>query len=157
MKMKLALSTLACLLSLGASFASGQHQEAEEHGDAHAIVTPNGGRLVTSIQPHAEILIADDGHVKITFLDDSGAVIASTGQDVSLIAGDRNDPIKLSFAAEGAGLVSDGTLPVDKAIPVVIAFKSSPDAKPVRERFTLNMGECPSCDNKEYACACHDD
>lgn len=141
---------------MGATFASAQHQDADEHGQAHAIVTPNGGRLVTSIDPRAEILVADDGRVKITFLDDTGAAVASAGQDVSLIAGDRNNPIRLSFAADGVGLVSEGTLPIDKAIPVVVAFKSSPEAKLVRERFTLNMSECPSCDNKEYACACHD-
>lgn len=144
------LLVLAPCLVAGFSISS-----AQEHG--HDWDAPNGGRIVKEIEPHAEIFVTEEGEVKITFLNDHGEVVSPGKQLVSLVGGNRMNPIELSFAEAGESLVSEGKLPVDKAIPVVVQFQSSPTSEVFRERFQLNMSSCPSCEYKEYACACHEE
>jgi hypothetical protein len=36
----------------------------------------------------------------------------------------------------------------------VVQIKAKPDAKSVTEKFNLNLNDCPTCKNKEYACTC---
>lgn len=149
LNLKSFLLVASCLLA-GFSLS-----HAQEH--SHDWKTPNGGRLVKEISPHAEIFVAEDGEVNITFLNDHGEVVLPEKQLVSLVGGDRMDPIQLSFVQKGESLVSDGKLPMDKSIPVVVQFLGSPTAQVYRERFQLNMSSCPSCEYKEYACSCHDE
>ncbi|MBC2605113.1 hypothetical protein [Pelagicoccus albus] len=145
------LTLQSALLAIALAFSG--FASAEPH---HEIETPNGGRLVTSVEPHCEVLVAEDGQVKITFLDDSGAMVPHSSQEVSLTAGDRMNPVKLSFEERDGVLVSDGKLAMGKTIPVILQIKSAELSNSARERFNLNMSECPTCDNKEYACSCHD-
>lgn len=144
------LLTLCAALAIGSWQASAQHE-----GEHHDLVPPNGGRIVKTVEPHLEIFVADDGAVKVTFLDDSGHALAPADQQVSLIGGDRMNPVRLSFLREGEALVSDKKLPMGQSIPIVVQIKESADGEVVRERFNLNMGSCPTCEYKEYACACH--
>lgn len=118
---------------------------------------PNGGRLVTGVEPHAEIFVADDGQVKVTFLDDEGVILEPAKQLVTLVGGNRMHPITLGFEKEGDSFVSVGKLPVDERIPVVLQIQEELGGKTYRERFQLNMASCPTCEYKEYACACHDE
>ncbi|MDQ8182560.1 hypothetical protein [Pelagicoccus sp. SDUM812005] len=148
--MKKTILSIAALASLALSsvFASGDH---------HGIVPPNGGRMIKSLDPQAEVYIADDGQVRVTFVSDEGEVISPSEQVVTLVGGDRMNPIRMSFDKKGEAFVSEGKLPLEKRIPILVQVQASPTSEVVRERFNLNLGQCPSCDYKEYACRCHDD
>ncbi|WP_052573270.1 hypothetical protein [Haloferula sp. BvORR071] len=130
----------------------GDKKEAHEHGKKQP--GPNGGRIVTSTEPHFEFFVMPDGKVKITFLGEDGKATALKEQSVTLTGGDRAKPTKLAFAKDGDSLVSDKALPEGKEVPVVLQVKVTPDAKTVSEKFNVNLADCPTCKFKEYACIC---
>lgn len=131
---------------------------AQDHDHDHEakIAGPNGGRLLTKLEPHAEFFVTTDRKVQITFLDDSGAPVAPTTQAVTVTAGDRAAPTRLTFVRSGNVLISEGELPAGNLFPAVVQIKLSPDAKTVVERFNVNLALCPDCQHAEYACLCTD-
>lgn len=130
------------------------HKETDSHGHAKKITGPNGGRILTKVEPHLEFFVAEDRTVKITAVDAEGRPVAMAEQTVSIIAGDRANPTRMSFTKDGESLVSDTAFPEGNDLPVVIQIKVTPDAKTVIEKFNLNLNNCPTCSNKEYACTC---
>ena len=136
------------------------HDHDEDHGHDHADeknvrpAGPNGGRIITDVEPHVEFLFTEDRKVKFTSLNDenkpSGAAPAF---EVTLTGGDRSNPTRLKFAAEGTSLVSNGVLPEGKLIPVVLQFKTGAE-KPTMTKFNIDLNDCPGCDYLEYACTC---
>jgi hypothetical protein len=127
------------------------------HGEgAHAKKTagPNGGRVLTACEPHAEFFVTADRKVQITFLTDGGKVIAPSAQVVTVTAGSRTAPTKLAFTRSGDALVSDTALPAGNNFPAVVQIKSSPEAKAVTEKFNVNLATCGECSLAEYACTC---
>ncbi len=141
--MKTKIATLAALVA-SLAFATA----------AEKIKAPNGGRIIDTVQPHAEFLVTKDKKVEIRFLDDAGKATAPAAQTVTVTMGDRAAPTKLAFAKDGDKLVSDKTIPEGKDLPVVVQIKVTPDSKAVSEKFNLNLAKCPTCSNSEYACAC---
>lgn len=138
------------------------HGEGEnEHGDHdHDTVEagPNGGRILTSVEPHAEFLVTEDRKVKISFLDDDMKPVPVEEQSVKVVAGDRKSPTNLSFQKSGDFLISEQVLPDGNDFPVIVQLKASAAAKKFEtERFNLNLTQCPTCEFKEYACACEHD
>jgi selenocysteine-specific translation elongation factor len=121
---------------------------------AEKFKAPNKGRIITSVEPHAEFLVTADKKVEIRFLDEAGKVIAPAAQTASIVMGERSAPTKLAFTKDGDKLVSDKAVPEGKSLPVVLTITVTPDAKSVTEKFNLNMASCPPCGNPEYACAC---
>jgi hypothetical protein len=115
---------------------------------------PNGGRILTSIEPHAEFLVTADRKVQITFVDDNEKAIAPAAQVVTITTGERAAPVKMTFAKTGDTLVSEQTVPEGNNFPVVVQIKTTPDAKTTVEKFTLNLSSCPDCKYAEYACIC---
>lgn len=115
---------------------------------------PNKGRIIDSVEPHAEFVVSKDKKIEIRFLDDAGKVIAPAKQTASVIMGDRSAPTKLAFTKDGDKLVSDKVVAEGESLPVVLTIKVTPDAKAVTEKFNLAMGNCPPCGNAEYACTC---
>jgi len=96
--------------------------------------------------------------VEIRFINDDNKVVAPGEQVISVTLGDRSAPTKLSFAKDGDKLVSDKTIPAGNDYPTVVQIRAKEGAKPVNEKFNLNLEQCPTCKNKEYACTCvHDD
>ena len=136
--------------------AGGHDHDGDDHGHSHDTIVagPNGGRILHDVDPHAEFLVTDDRKVQITFVDDSLEPIATEAQTVTAIAGDRAAPTKLAFAPSGTTLLSDNPLPEGNDFPIVISFKTTPDADTVRAKFNVNLEDCPTCDYKEYACTC---
>ncbi len=121
------------------------------------VKAPNGGRILDQVEPHAEFLVTPDKKVFIRFLDAAGKVIPPAGQTVTVTMGERAHPTKLAFSKDGDKLVSDKTIPDGKDLPVVVQIRQSPDAKAESAKFNLNLAECPTCSNAEYACTClHD-
>jgi hypothetical protein len=115
---------------------------------------PNGGRVVTSVEPAVEFLVTEDRKVRLTFLDAALKPIPAATQSASLIAGDRSAPVRLAFAKDGDTLLSDGTLPDGEDYPTVLQIKVDENAAPVLEKFNLDLSGCPTCEYKEYACVC---
>jgi hypothetical protein len=123
---------------------------------AHEKITagPNRGRLITSVTPHAEFFVTTDRKVQITFVGEDGKPIAPAAQVVTVTAGDRSAPTKLTFTKTGNVLLSDAPLPVGNNYPTVVQIKTTPEAKPTYARFNLNTSVCGECQNAEYACVC---
>ncbi len=130
--------------------------DADDHGHPHdnIIAGPNGGRVLTEVEPHAEFFVTGDRKVQITFVDDDINAVTLGEQSVSVIAGDRSNPTNLAFARSGETLISDKALPEGNDFPTVVQIKTSPEAEMVRVRFNVNLEDCPTCDQREYACTC---
>lgn len=166
-------TAIASLAFLGCSSESHEHASSEPkhedehaHEDAHAHDDdsekkeggPNGGRIITSVNPRFEFLINDDRTLQLTFLDDESRSIAPNEQIITLIGGDRANPTRIAFVPKGKSLVSSQALPEGGSVPVVLQIKTDPKASIIREKFNVNLSECPTCDYQEYACVCgHDD
>ena len=125
-----------------------------EHDHKEKSAGPNGGRIITAVEPHMEFLVTADRKVKITFLGDDGKAAALKDQSVTAIGGDRANPTRLAFVKEADSLVSDKPLPDGNMVPIVLQVKVTPDAKTVTEKFTINLSDCATCKHKEYACTC---
>lgn len=128
------------------------HDHDHEHGGIED--GPNGGRLLTSVEPHLEFFVTDDRKVQITQVNDEEKAEAIGEQVVKVIGGSRSNPIRLSFAKQGDVLMSDIGFPEGNDFPVVVQIKQNADGETVTEKFNLNLEQCPECPNKEYACTC---
>jgi len=151
------------VLTLGLSFLCGalttpaqadEGHDHTQHEQSEKKAGPNGGRLITVVEPRAEFFLTADRFAQISFVDDHGEVVAPQGQVVSLIGGDRSDPVRLSFTLVDGVLRSTSPLPDKPNMPIVLSIKPTEDAKAVREKFYLNESECGGCDYQEYACIC---
>ena len=130
------------------------HEEHAGHDHAeHKVKGPNNGRMIMKVEPHAEFFVTKDRKVQITFVDDDGKKVAIGKQKVTVICGDRANPTTMKMELKDGMLVSSNVLPKGNDYPTVVSIKVTPDAKTVREKFNLNMSECPTCDNKEYHCS----
>lgn len=127
-----------------------------DHGHDHDLIEagPNGGRILHDLEPHVEFLVTDDRKVRISAVNDDGKLIPVSTQTASLMGGSRANPTKMKFTKEGDVLVSDIAFPEGNDFPVVVQLKGSPDDKAATVKFNLNLADCPTCENKEYACTC---
>lgn len=151
----LALPLFAALTLIGPAGAAEKTKD-HDHGHTHAKkeAGPNGGRLLTALEPHAEFLVLPDRRVQITFLDAQDKPVAPGNQIVVVTAGERSAPTKLTFALDGAVLRSNGPLPAGNDFPTVVQIKVNPAGRFVTEKFNLNLSVCPDCKHAEYACIC---
>jgi hypothetical protein len=131
-----------------------EHDEHAEHDHHEKQAGPNGGRVITSVEPHLEFFVTEDGFVQITFFNEDDEILAPKEQTVSLIGGDRQNPVRLRFKMKGKVLLSTEALPEGNNLPMILSIKPNKTSKTVREKFTLNLSDCPTCDYKEYACTC---
>lgn len=115
---------------------------------------PNGGRILTSIEPQAEFFVTADRYAQITFLDDKGAIVPPAEQTASLLGGDRSNPVRLSFSATASNLQSLEPLPEVPNMPIILTLQVTPESESIRERFYLNQHICGGCGHEEYACTC---
>ena len=148
MKKLLTTTLLTLALTLTAT-AADKHEH--EHADKAG---PNCGKLITDIEPHAEFFVNKDKKVEIRFVDDANKVVAPGEQIIAVTLGDRSSPTKLSFTKEGDKLISVKAIPEGNDLPTVVQIKAKAGEKSVTEKFNLNLNDCPTCKNKEYACIC---
>lgn len=123
-------------------------------GHESAVGGPNGGRLLTKLEPHAELLVRDDRRIQVIFLDEQDKPVPVANQTVTVTTGSRLSPTTLAFERSGDVLVSTRPLPEGNNLPAVVQIRITPDAPPVVERFNLNLATCPDCKRHEYACIC---
>lgn len=149
------LTLLATLVLTSAGFSAEKEHKHDKRPEG-----PNGGRVITDVEPHLEFLVTKDRKVEITALTEDLKPTKLSGQVISVTAGDRSKPTKLEFKEEGGKLVSSNALPEGNDYPVSVGIKTDAKAKPVYEKFNLNLENCPTCKHQEYACICahsHDD
>jgi len=149
--------TLALVTALFLSPALMAKPAAEEkaHEHAHAdIAGPNEGKILTEVEPHAELFVTKERKLQITFLDEHGKAVAPAEQTIAVICGERSNPTRLTLAKKGDSLLSDKPLPDGKNIPTVLQIKVKPDAKMVMIRLNLDLSTCSECKHHEYACTC---
>lgn len=144
------------ILAFTAALLTSMTLQAADDGHSHAKkeAGPNGGRLITAIEPHAEFYLMSDRKVQITFVGKDNKVVAPAEQVVNVTTGERSAPVKMTFTKVGEVLLSDQSVPEGNNMPVVVQIRGTPDAKAVVERFTLNLSNCPECKMAEYACVC---
>lgn len=118
------------------------------------VAGPNGGRILTGLEPRAEFLVLPDRKVQITFLGADGKPVAPAEQSVTVTAGERSAPATLTFAKSGNTLISSAPLPAGSEVPAVVQIKTTPSARTVTERFNVNLAICGECKLAEYACIC---
>ena len=132
----------------------------DEHDHEKKIAGPNGGRIITSVEPHVEFLVTKDRKVQLTFLDDKNKAKDLTADTLKLTGGKRLSPTELSFTKSGSAYVSDKALPEGNPFPVVLQIKLEKKSKKITEKFNVDLSKCPGCAYLEYACTCdhdHDD
>ena len=151
--MKTTLLTLA-IAALGLAFTVNAAEKDDHDHEHETKAGPTGGKLITEVEPHVEFFVNKDKMVEIRFIDDDMKVVAPGEQVISVTLGDRSAPTKLSFTKEGNMLISDKAIPEGENLPTVVQIKTTPDAKAVTEKFNLNLEQCPTCKNQEYACTC---
>ncbi len=168
-KILLTLSLITALPMLALAHANDDHAKHDhsnhdhaghDHGSGEAAqqkAGPNGGRLISSVEPPLEFWVTPENRVQITFLNDKGEAIAPAQQEVSFVGGSRLNPTRLSFEEKDGVLVSTEVLSSKESIPVILTIKPGPDARSVREKFNLNFSQCPTCSYLEYACICGHD
>ena len=149
--MKLNFRTIASILTLTASFTM-PALAADKHTTG-----PTNGRLITSVEPHVEFLITKDKKIELRFVNDANKVVAPGEQEVTVTLGERAKPTKLTFTKEGDKLVSSGPIPDGNDYPTVVQIRAKAGAKPVNEKFNLDLTKCPTCSNAEYHCKCDHD
>lgn len=149
----LALLTLTALALVSPTQAHDGHHH-DQPAPAKKSAGPNGGRILTTISPHAELFVTPERKIQFTFLDDHGQPIAPAGQIVTVTTGDRTAPTTLHFSRQGNTLLSDIALPAGDNLPAVVQIKPTPDAKTVITKFHLNLATCSECKHAEYACTC---
>lgn len=140
----------------------GEHADHKEHDhtneSGHDQVLndsgPNGGRILTEVEPHLEFLLLPDHKVQITALTDDAKATPIGDQIITVTGGDRSAPADLKFSKVGNVLVSDTAFPKGEKLPVIVQIQTGPDTEPVFARFALNLIQCPDCSHKEYACVC---
>lgn len=142
------------LLTLVISFTLHAADTGKHAHDHAAKAGPTGGRLITRVEPHVEFFVNAEKKVELRFIDDDMKVVAPATQVVTVVLGDRSAPTKLSFTQVGDKLVSDKTIPEGNDFPTVVQIRENEGAKPVNEKFNLNLNDCPTCKNREYACVC---
>lgn len=153
MKIKTIIPALLAGLALGLTFLPVSAHEKSTHAPKK-VAGPNGGRILQGTDPRAEFFVTNDRKVQITFLDHHGDAVAPSGQTVIVTAGDRAAPTELTFAPSGKALLSNTALPAGKSVPTVVQITPAPNAKPVTNKFNVNLAVCPDCKNAEYACVC---
>ena len=157
MKLTTKILTLSSLCAYALTPALGKDDDHKDHdhdGHEKIIAGPNGGRVLTSVEPHLEFLVNDDRTITVTALNDDNKAAKIGAQTVKVIAGERRSPTKLTFSVKDGKLVSSGKLPAGNDFPVVVQIKEKEGAKTVNAKFNLNLLDCPGCDYKEYACTC---
>lgn len=129
------------------------HDHGHDHADEKK-AGPNGGRILTEIEPHAELFITEDRLVKITILNEEGETVPVGEQMFKAIGGERKAPTIMEFTEEDGILISSAKLPEGMNVPFILTYQATPDGEKKTLRLALNLADCPGCEYLEYACTC---
>ena len=140
--------------------AHGKEGDGHDHGNhencEHEKIEagPNGGRLITSIEPHLELLVLPDRKLQLAAVGEDKKATPITTQSAMAIGGKRAAPTNMAFVRKGDVLLSNNALPDGMDIPIVLMLTPARGVKTITEKLQLNLRDCPECDSLEYACTC---
>ncbi|MDQ8205233.1 hypothetical protein [Pelagicoccus sp. SDUM812003] len=143
------------------SHQHGDHAHDEGHDHDHGEKTfaktpgPNGGRLITSVDPRIELLVLEDKRLRLQTLDANLEPLPSDAFSYALIGGDRQNPTRLEFQSVSDS-VSESTapLPAGEGLPLILEIEDTQTGEVTRERFNYASYTCSGCKLQEYACIC---
>ena len=131
-----------------------KHSHELREVQAGRMAGPNGGRLITSVNPNFEFLVQEDRRVRLTFVDEDASPVDVAAVSILLTCGDRMSPTEITFSQADNALISDKPLPEGNILPVVLTIKTTPAGDPVYEKFNVDFSTCGGCRFVEYACVC---
>lgn len=147
---RLALFACCALLLTGLAPA-----EDDPHAHHDHLAGPNGGRILHELDPHAEVFVTKDRHLRLSLLDGSlTKAVAPGSASAKAICGTKEKPVRMTFAVDGDSLLSDQPLPAGDQLAAVIQIKTSEEAATITVKLQLDLRPCPSCESLEYACLC---
>ncbi|HEX2852005.1 MAG TPA: hypothetical protein VHO24_02115 [Opitutaceae bacterium] len=145
----------ACAVSFTATAHENEKRPVpNEHRHEKKIAGPNGGRILTGLEPRAEFFVTATRKVQITFLDKDGKAVAPAAQVVTVTAGNRAAPTTLTFSKSGNVLLSNAALPAGNEIPTVVQIQPAAGSETTTHKFNTDLSKCGECKNAEYACVC---
>lgn len=115
---------------------------------------PNKGKLVGQPPEQAEVLIAADGVLTITFLDANLKPAAPGTRTLNVFAQLDSGRQPVAMAARENAFVSTSPLPKPEGYMLVVQTRAGADAKPGNSRIKYAMHMCAGCQLPEYACTC---
>lgn len=117
---------------------------------------PNGGKLLALEPGRAEVLIAGDGLLTVTFLDAAGRPEPAGGRSVAVFAQPDSGRQQVAMEAKDGSFVSSGPLPQPEGYLLVVQVRGGAGDKPVNHRIKYDTHMCGGCRLAEYACTCAD-
>lgn len=145
---------VACALSFTASAHENRPTPNDHTAHEKKVAGPNGGRILTGLEPRAEFFVTAARKVQITFLGKDGKAVLPAAQVVTVTAGERSAPTKLTFVKSGNVLLSNVALPAGDDLPTVVQIVPVPGAETVTHKFNTDLSKCGGCKLGEYACIC---
>jgi len=115
---------------------------------------PNGGRLAGTPPDLAEVLIAPDGILTVTFLDADKKPAGPGSRSVTVVAQLDSGKKEIPIEAKGGSFATTEALPTPEGYTLVVQIRATPDAKPVNTRILYRTHICEGCSLGEYACIC---
>jgi len=144
--MKKTLLHLAALLAFCGSL----------HAHARLMISPTGGRMIaldSVTTPSAEFKVTADRRFQIGFLDKDRKVLPLGERKLTVIAGDRSSPKKLSVEAKGDAFVTE-VAPEGNDYYVIMQLREPGAAKALSFRLHFNPVVCGECHKPEWLCEC---
>ena len=110
-------------------------------GHGHHHHGPNGGRLLLKASPDIEFKITKDRKVELYAINIKRKVVPMEQQQVKVTAGERSNPVRMTFTKVGEKLVSDIPFPPGDEFPVVVEIVVKPGGPTLVEKFTVDAEE----------------
>lgn len=146
------MSKLTLILTILFSHLTFASLVAEKHS-GKIVAGPHGGKILHHKEIKYEFFVQDSRYLQIAMLNEKNEVIDPAIKSVSVICGDRLNPVSLSFSPKGKLLISDKMLPGGSNLPAIITLVDK-EGKILRDRIQIDLSSCGGCVYKEYACTC---
>ena len=125
---------------------------------AHERITlgPKGGRLIaidSITTPNAEFNVTTDNRFQIGFLDKDRKPLPVGERKLTVTAGDRSDPKKLTTEIKDDVFLTEAA-PAGKDYYVIMHLRESGATKGKTFRLHYNQAMCGECNKAEWLCEC---
>lgn len=126
--------------------------------NAHERITlgPNGGRLIaidSPTTPTADFSVTKDSRFLIAFLDKDGKPLPVGERKLTVTAGDRSNPKKLTAEIKDNAFLTEAA-PPGKNYHVIMQLREPGATKNKTFRLHYNLAVCGECKKSEWLCDC---
>lgn len=116
---------------------------------------PKGGKLFPLSDGFLEFFVRSDRTAEVVVYDASRQQVPVGDRELSITAGSRENPQKLTVTKTEAAFVTSDTLPAGDGYPIVLQLRESANSKTQTFRIRYLEEICAGCNLPEYACICH--